>query len=323
MSNRPLIVATVTAPDTSGLVRERDRVRGADLVELRLDAAADPDVAAAVAGRRIPVVVTCRRADEGGWFAGDEAARLAVLERASASGAEYVDVEWRADFAAVSRARHGRGVVLSHHDFSGVPADLADRVASMAATEAEVIKVAVMAGSLRDNLVLLELGRRHQGRGLVLVAMGDLGLVSRVCAARFGSRWTFAGAGVAPGQLTVETLVREFHCPRATTTTAVYGVAGRASLASPVPAMHNAAFEAAGADAVCVPLASDDEDDIAAFARGFGLAAVVPAGPPRPAEAELVHRVEREQQEWIGRIPDAQLLRDAAAWKLRQTAGTQ
>ena len=48
---RPSLCATLTASRTADLRAERDRLTGADLVELRLDLVADPDVAAALSGR--------------------------------------------------------------------------------------------------------------------------------------------------------------------------------------------------------------------------------------------------------------------------------
>ena len=86
----PRIVATVTAQTTRDLRRKRDEVRGADLVELRLDAVEDPSVAGALAGRHGPVIVTCRPTWEGGQFGGSEAERKALLTEALSSGAEYV-----------------------------------------------------------------------------------------------------------------------------------------------------------------------------------------------------------------------------------------
>ena len=67
---KPLIVETVTAPTTAELRRRRDEVTEADLVELRLDSVRDPNVAGALAGRRRPVIVTCRPTWEGGHFTG-------------------------------------------------------------------------------------------------------------------------------------------------------------------------------------------------------------------------------------------------------------
>src|SRR3954469_18356192 len=88
---------------------------------------ASPDPAAALEGRGKPAIVTCRPLREGGMFDGSEEERLRILARAQALGAEFVDIEWdlpaeqRAPFVA---ARAGRGVIVSRHDFQGVPGDL-------------------------------------------------------------------------------------------------------------------------------------------------------------------------------------------------------
>ena len=132
MSNA-LLCVTVTAPTTAELRRRRDQVTGADLIELRLDSVSDPNVAGALAGRRGPVVVTCRAAWEGGRFAGAEEERRRLLAEALALGAEYVDVEWRAGFDELLAHAGGGRIVLSHHDFDAVPADLIERVRAMSA----------------------------------------------------------------------------------------------------------------------------------------------------------------------------------------------
>src|SRR5580765_7746072 len=95
---KPLLCVTVTAPTTAELRRRRDEVEDADLIELRLDSVSDPNVAGALAGRRRPVIVTCRPKWEGGSFAGSEEERKRILGDALAHGAEYVDIEWRAHF---------------------------------------------------------------------------------------------------------------------------------------------------------------------------------------------------------------------------------
>jgi len=52
----PLLCITVAGPDMAALRRHRDEAaaQGADLVELRLDLVADPDVTAALADRSTP-----------------------------------------------------------------------------------------------------------------------------------------------------------------------------------------------------------------------------------------------------------------------------
>src|SRR5207249_10602401 len=140
---KPLLCVTVTAPTMAELRRQRDEVVDADLIELRLDSVSDPDVAGALAGRRRPVIVTCRPEWEGGRFKGAEEDRRRLLGEAQMLGAEYVDIEWRAHFDDLVSKSGGRRVVLSYHDFDGVPADLAGLVQAMRSTGAEVVKVAV------------------------------------------------------------------------------------------------------------------------------------------------------------------------------------
>src|SRR5947207_371217 len=98
MSNKQRLCVTVTAATTAELRARRDAVRDADLVELRLDTVTDPDVRGALADRRLPVIVTCRAAWEGGSFRGPEEERRRLLRDALSLGADYVDIEARAGF---------------------------------------------------------------------------------------------------------------------------------------------------------------------------------------------------------------------------------
>ena len=152
---KPLVCVTVTAPTMAELRRRRDEATDADLVELRLDTVSDPDVAGALAGRSVPVLVTCRPQWEGGQFTGSEEERKGMLARAGALGADFIDVEWRARFDDLIAAREGRGVVLSAHDFSGLPADLPGQIGAMRATGSKVVKVAVTPGRLSDCVPLV------------------------------------------------------------------------------------------------------------------------------------------------------------------------
>ena len=249
----------------------RDGVEGADLVELRLDHVRDPDVDGALAGRRQPVVLTCRPVWEGGRFQGSEEERRRILARALELGAEYVDVEWQAGFDDLLRARRGRNIVLSAHDFAGVPTDLASRHRAMCATGAEVVKMAVRAGRLCDMVPLLDLPEPDDGQSRVLVAMGPAGVASRLLPDRFGSCWTYAGDGVAPGQIGLPRMLEEFRVRHVTAGTEVYGLLGAPVGHSLSPAMHNAGFAAVERDAVYVPLEATDVEDFWTLAARLGV----------------------------------------------------
>ena len=191
-----------------------------------------------------------------------------MLARALALGAAYVDIEWRAGFDDLIRA-NGPRVVVSSHDFIGVPDDLGTRARAMRGTGAALIKVAVTAARLSDTLPLLDIAK---GGDAVVLGMGDAGVPSRLLASRFGSRWTYAGAGVAPGQVPAARMVDQFRFRTVGARTAVYGVVGDNVMQSVSPAMHNAACAAAGLDAVYVPLCAADFPDFLAFADAVGIA---------------------------------------------------
>jgi 3-dehydroquinate dehydratase/shikimate dehydrogenase len=260
----------VTAATTAELRQRRDAVPDADVIELRLDTVSDPSAAGALVGRRRPVVVTCRPTWEGGSFTGSEEERKRILADAIALGAEYVDIEWRARFDDLIERSGGRGIVLSVHDFHGVPADLTERVHAMRSTGAEVVKIAAAMSGLSDCVPLLELGARHgHDGGLVLIGMGPYGLATRVLAGRFGSIWTYAGALREIGQLSARTLLKDYRFRAVTDSTEVYGVAGGSVVHSVSPAMHNAALRFARIDAVYLPFPAASAQDFHTFGRAL------------------------------------------------------
>ena len=271
MSATTRLCVTLTAETTAELRRKRDEVIGADLVELRLDTVSDPDVAGALAGRKLPVIVTCRPTWEGGHFKGSEDERRQILKDALARGAEYVDIEWKANFTDLLSSTAGRRIVLSSHDFNGVPVDLNSRAQAMRATGAEVVKLAVKTARLSDCLPLLDLGAQIGRQGTVLVGMGDCGLATRVLAAKFGSLWTYAGDQQHVGQVTASDLVDAYRFRAITEATDVYGLVGSPISHSVSPAMHNATFSATRLDAVYLPFPAADAEDFMTFGRALGV----------------------------------------------------
>jgi 3-dehydroquinate dehydratase / shikimate dehydrogenase len=306
------LCVTVTADTMAELRTRRDSVADADMVELRLDTVKDPSAAAALAGRKKPVIITCRPKSEGGHFNGSEDERRAILSEALSLGAEYVDLEFTGSCADLMERTGGRRVILSHHNFTGMPADIKPLAHAMLASGAEVVKLAATAHSLRDCLTLRAIGKATRVP-MALVAMGEAGIASRVLASWMGSCWSYAGDGAAPGQLPVQRMHEEYRFRRIGARTAVYGVLGKPVSHSVSPAMHNAAFRAAHLDAVYLPLAASDFADFEAFADEVNLAGVSVTAPfkvsafERADECDAVSRriqsvntLRRDSGKWLG-----------------------
>lgn len=317
MSQPPMVCATVSGSSMAELLDERSRVEPlADLVELRLDGVVDVDLGRALAGRARPVIVTCRPRSEGGRFEGSEAERRDILSRAVASDAEYVDLEWLAGLDDLFRARSGRGLVLSLHDFDGVPEDLGSRVEAMAATGAEVLKIAVRVRALRDLVRLLDVRLRHPRLRLVLIGMGYRGIASRVLASRFGSVWMYAGREREAEQVDLETLLQVYRFRSIGRTTAIYGVAGSPLEHSLSPVMHNAGFAAAGLNAVYVPFETDQAADLLAIAGILGIKGLSVTAPLKIALGKSI----KQQDAWCRRVGALNTLRPYAdGWEAINT----
>lgn len=224
---RPKVCVPLTGATPRALQAEAEAVTpaAADLVELRIDRlAAFPDrrpvgdaidVLGAVLDPALPVLLTARTAAEGGGAAVDPTTLRDVLLAAAASDVvAAVDVEMalpRDIVEAVVAGVHARGkpVVMSFHDLAGTPprGEIVDRLRQQHALGADVVKLACTPRGPEDVLTLLaathDYASRDDARPAITMAMGPLGVVSRIAGETFGSAVTFGtvGAASAPGQV--------------------------------------------------------------------------------------------------------------------------
>jgi 3-dehydroquinate dehydratase-1 len=227
----PAICIPLVGTSAEAIMAELDASlsHGPDAFEWRADyfeAVADPHAVVEAARRlreragSVPLLFTCRREDEGGRpTALGTGRRIALYEAVFASGfADLGDFEignGATAFGAVSRAARRYGVTLvgSYHDFDRTPEPraLAECFAQAKREGADVAKVAVMPHDPRDVLALLAAtwqARVALDMPLVSMAMGELGVLSRIAGHLFGSSLTFAaGANAsAPGQMPIDRL---------------------------------------------------------------------------------------------------------------------
>ncbi|WP_135663764.1 type I 3-dehydroquinate dehydratase [Halorhabdus rudnickae] len=190
----------------------------ADLVELRMDMAADPLSQLSDYGGELPLLVTNRPEWEGGEAEAD--GRLAALEAAVTDDAvAAVDVELQsaregaADRVIETAREHDVSVIVSTHDFEGTPPMGELQAALRTACEyGDVGKLAVTAETPDDVLDLLVATRAAtvEGETVATMAMGEAGRHSRAVAPLYGSRIGYApvdpAEATAPGQYDLATL---------------------------------------------------------------------------------------------------------------------
>jgi shikimate 5-dehydrogenase/3-dehydroquinate dehydratase len=218
-----------------------------DAIELRVDAFGGRavDWAAVRAATAKPVIATNR----GGAPAVD-------------ADADLVDVEWGQPIPA------GRHVILSHHDYDGMP----DVDALAGEMHADHVKLAVTPRNFADNVRLLAL---LEGKSnLSVIGMGGRGLYARILAPFFGSELQFvsvdASRQAAPGQITLAQALAIYGPDRnALRAETIFAIVGNPAAHSGSPAIHNAIFRERGIAAAYAIFETDDFRDIAGpFARG-------------------------------------------------------
>ncbi|RNC81773.1 MAG: type I 3-dehydroquinate dehydratase [Phycisphaera sp.] len=279
------------------------KLLGADLVELRIDSYFSGSEGDEQDTRRVaelqglitdcplPVILTCRSAEEGGDYDGDEVDRVSLLEKLCVNTDHppaYLDFELASYQKSanirqkinlcVDHPKQAREVrtrlILSMHDFDGRPANLMRRLAdAWSEPAASVVKFAYRARSIRDNLEIFEI-LSDAPRPTIGLGMGEFGLMSRVLAPKFSGFLTFASlrdeAATAPGQPTISDLLGMYHFRSIGKDTRLYGVIGWPVTQSMSPLIHNAGFEARGWDGVYLPMpfvadSSDPEVTKASF----------------------------------------------------------
>lgn len=235
-----------------------------DAIELRTDAfrGCAVDWPAVRAATSKPVIATNR----GGGHVDAEAAL--------AAGIDFVDVEWG---GVIPNVRCDR-IVLSHHDYDGMP-DVESLVQAMRAASCAQVKVAVTPRDFAENARLLAL---LEGRSdLTVIGMGGHGLYARILAPFFGSAMQFVSVddahSAAPGQLPLDRALAIYGSQRdALRAGTIFAIVGNPASHSGSPAIHNAIFRERGVAAAYAIFETENFLDIAEpFARGERFA---PAG---------------------------------------------
>lgn len=265
-------------------------VEVADIIELRLDcladdaqlAAAHAEIEQLLRARPRPFIRTFRATQQGGQRALDVAARTRFWQQCfsawqrGAPRPDFVDIELElleAQRDAVWPATDTDAqpmLICSHHDFTGVPVELAALYERMTGTPAQILKLAVRAHDATDCLALLHLlaRARSEGREMIAVAMGNAGLLTRILAPARGAFLTYgaldATQATAPGQPTAAELRDLYRIHTLNEQTEVYGLVGTPVMHSVSPHIHNAAFASSARNAVFIPF---EVRDVNAFMR--------------------------------------------------------
>ena len=211
----------------------------------------------------VTAIATCRRAPNGGKFAGTIAAEVEILANAAATGFHIVDLELESAESLkkgdLEKLRDtGVALIVSHHDFSATK-DLDGIYKRIQPFQPDFIKIVPTAKTLTDNVTLMRFIEHMEDHSNIIgICMGDAGIISRVLGVRAGSAFTFAAASLGeetgPGQIAARTLIETYRIDQVDAATKVYGVAGNPIRSSLSPIMMNTAFRRETVNAVYLAL---------------------------------------------------------------------
>lgn len=274
-----LCVALTGATADELIEKANAAIKETNFLEFRLDylnkpLAALPALSKWVAANgATTVIATCRCKAHGGNFTGSPTAALEVLQKAADSGFQIIDLELESAEKlpknTIDKLRApGAAIIISWHDFTTTPKDLAPIRKRMEPFAPDFMKVVPTAKTLSDNITLMHFlaEMRDATADAVGICMGEAGIISRVLGLRAGSAFTFAAANAteatAPGQIAARTLIETYRVEQVDAATKVYGVAGNPIGSSMSPLMMNTAFRRETVNAVYLALQTSKADDL-------------------------------------------------------------
>jgi 3-dehydroquinate dehydratase/shikimate dehydrogenase len=239
------------------LVDMYNAAKQCDLLEVRLDRFGKaPDLGQLMATRPKPVIMSCRRPQDGGYWDGTEAERLAILRQCIISKAEYVEIEL--DVAdEIRRFPPSQRVISYTIQESDTAEDIAARFEEMQTKNPDVIKLTTPAATPEEAWPVIQILAKPRVP-TVVVGLGKPGAMLTVLARKIGAPWTYAalekGMEAYPGQPTVAELHDVYHYKDIEHGTRLIGVTGFGVREYCTVAVLNAALAHLGLSARCLPL---------------------------------------------------------------------
>lgn len=199
----------------ASLIEDAQRF-GLDIAELRIDQYSSFESKYVLKEiskfKRFPTIATIRSKKEGGDWNLSEQERLHLFQ-AIMPKIDAVDIEFSAKeiLPKVIKAAHAlkKLVVISSHNFDRTPnIKVLSKITSEAkAKGGDIVKIATTALNRADIQTLANFTVNNASKNIIVIAMGSIGMISRVFFPVLGSLMTYAylGEPTASGQLDYET----------------------------------------------------------------------------------------------------------------------
>jgi 3-dehydroquinate dehydratase/shikimate dehydrogenase len=260
----------------------------------------------------IPTILTIRRRIDGGKFIEGEGARTILFAR----GLAFADQDTRKNFAYIdlesdfyvpslqdAARAFGTKVIRSIHNMEEPIIDLPAEVQKLSDTGADIVKIAFMPKTLSDVTRLFVQAQGLKDRNMILIAMGNTGLPSRILASKLHSFCTYTSPAetidtpAAPGQMDPITLCTAYNFRAIDDTTDLFGITGDPLLHTRSPAIHNQGYQDKRMNAVYIPFAAAHVEEAVEFADKLGVKGFSVTVPHKEAILPSLNQISAEAGE--------------------------
>ncbi len=227
-----------------------------DLMEIRLDRFEKaPDLKELMKRKTKPLILSCRRVADGGFWEGTENERLTLLRQCIIEKADYVEIEL--DSADQIRPFPGAKRVIAYTNLQETPRDIDEKYTQACEKKPDVIKLMTRAETPEEAWPLVQIVA-HATIPTVVVGIGKTGLMLSILAKRFGAPWTYAalekGMESYPEQPSVRELRNIYHIEDIGKGMRFIGVAGVSQDMIVLSALLNHGLKAMGVAYRCLPM---------------------------------------------------------------------
>ncbi|MCA9087286.1 MAG: type I 3-dehydroquinate dehydratase [Planctomycetaceae bacterium] len=254
----------ITVTPTSRTLAKADLLNAArqgDLVELCLDHFhKEPDVKDLITAIDKPILVSCRRPEDGGKWKGTEEQRLMMLRQAIVAGPAYVEL----DLSIANQVpRFGSTQrVISFTRLDAPETDIDSVFDEAANAKADIVKFTWPTPTLDDAWPLLAAVSQKRTIPVVGIGLGQAELTFSLLGRKYGSPWIYAaleqGMEAYPGQSTVSRLDETYYWRDIDSKTGFVAIAGFGPAQLATTRILNAGFKEAGLNVRCLPIEIGD-----------------------------------------------------------------
>lgn len=252
-----------------------------DLVEVCVDhLVKEPDFKELLEGAKKPILISCRRPDEGGKFEGTEDERVMLLKQAVLAGPAYIELDLD---TARKIPRFGKVQrVVSHTSLDRPLGNIDDIFDEAVAAKADVIKFTWPTQTLEAAWPLLAAVSQKRALPVVGLGIGRGGLTFSLLGRKYGSPWIYAalekGMEAFPGQPTVGDLDELYRWREVGPKTRFIGVAGFNEMELTSVKVLNAAFDKLQLNTRCLPFDFKSMDQLPKMLDILKIPAVISTG---------------------------------------------